>query len=233
VYDIIYTKTFDIPEDFFVAKKHLFFVRHGKTEWNGQYRFQGRSDVPLNEEGQKQAEALAVRIRTWKDACFFTSTLSRAAETARILSSGCRSERLEKREGLSEMSFGVWEGLSIFEAETADPDAFRKWKQSPFEHIPPGGEPYPEIMNRVSAVLDEALSSKEERIVLVSHGGIIRAALSILLGLSPSSVWKMKLSNCSVTAVESGKRGCSLVFLNDDLHTLLSSEILPDIPFPA
>ncbi len=219
-------------EDNFVTKKHLYFVRHGKTEWNGQYRFQGKSDIPLNDEGCAQAKKLALRIGGWKDARILSSTLSRAFTTAEILAASC-SGTVEPRAGLAEMGFGAWEGLSIFEAEATDPQKFREWKRNPFECTPPGGELFPDIRVRLSEVLDEALASESERLLLVSHGGIIRAALSLLLELSTESVWRMKLSNCSVTGVETGRRGNSLVFLNDEIHTLLPAEILPNIPFPA
>ena len=215
-----------------VTKKHIYFVRHGKTEWNGQYRFQGKSDIPLNDEGRAQANSLALRIGAWKDARILSSTLSRAFTTAEILAAACCGT-VEPCTGLSEMGFGVWEGLSIFDVEASDPQGFREWKRNPFECIPPGGELFSDIRVRLSEVLDEALASESERTLLVSHGGIIRAALSLLLELSTESVWRMKLSNCSVSGVETGKRGNSLIFLNDDIHTLLPAEILPNIPFPA
>lgn len=215
-----------------MTKKHVYFVRHGKTEWNGQYRFQGKSDIPLNEEGRRQARSLASRLGGWSGARMLTSPLSRAFETSAILAAVCGTVS-ETREGLSEMGFGVWEGLSIFETESSDPHAFREWKRNPFHFVPPGGECFPEIRRRLLPVLEEALSSDKERVLIVSHGGIIRAALSLLLDLSQESVWRMKLSNCSVTAVESGKRGNSLVFLNDDIHTVLPAAILPNLPFPS
>ncbi|NCC58112.1 MAG: histidine phosphatase family protein [Synergistales bacterium] len=221
-----------ITEALYVTKKHLYFVRHGKTEWNGQYRFQGKSDIPLNEEGRLQAQSLASRLGGWSGVRILTSPLSRALETSDIIAEACGAVS-ERQEGLSEMGFGSWEGLSIFETESSDPNAFRDWKHNPFQFIPPGGECFPEIQNRLLPVLDEALSSVQERIFIVSHGGIIRAALSLLLDLSQESVWRMKLSNCSVTAVESGKRGKSLVFLNDDIHTVLPAAILPNLPFPS
>ena len=215
-----------------MTKKHLYFVRHGKTEWNGQYRFQGKSDIPLNEEGRLQAQSLASRLGGWSGVRMLTSPLTRALETSDIIASACGAVS-ERKEGLSEIGFGAWEGLSIFETESSDPHAFREWKRNPFHFVPPGGECFPEIQNRLLPVLQEALSSVQERILVVSHGGIIRAALSLLLDLSQESVWRMKLSNCSVTAVESGKHGTSLVFLNDDIHTVLPAAILPNLPFPS
>ena len=230
--DIIYSTNAHIVEASYVTKKHLFFVRHGKTEWNGQYRFQGKSDIPLNEEGRLQAQSLASRLSGWSGVRILTSPLSRALETSAIIAAACGAVA-EPQEGLSEMGFGAWEGRSIFETETSDPQAFREWKNNPFKFVPPGGEGFPEIQCRLLPVLDEALSSVQERILLISHGGIIRAALSLLLDLSQESVWRMKLSNCSVTAVESGKRGKSLLFLNDDIHTVLPAVFLPNLPFPS
>lgn len=216
----------------YVTKKRLYFVRHGKTEWNGQYRFQGKSDIPLDEEGRRQAHSLASRLGDWSGARMLASPLTRAFETSALLAAACGVVP-EPREGLSEMGFGVWEGLSIFEIESSDPHAFREWKRNPFKFVPQGGECFPEIRRRLLPVLEEAISFDKERVLIVSHGGIIRAALSLLLDLSQESVWRMKISNCSVTAVESAKRGASLVFLNDDIHTVLPAAILPNLPFPS
>lgn len=213
-----------------MAKRHIFFVRHGSTDWNNALRFQGRSDIPLNDEGRAQARRLALRSGGWRDARLFCSALSRARETADILSASCGCE-VVPRDGLLEMGFGDWEGHSMLELEKRDPEAFREWRRSPFERTPPGGESFAEIRSRLLPVLEEASACDEERVVIVSHGGVIRAALAILVGMSLDSTWRVKLSNCSVTAVESGSRGFSLVFLNDCLHLDVAEEILPKIAF--
>ena len=70
-----------------MPRKRFLLVRHGKTEWNGLSRFQGKSDIPLDDEGKCQAELLAARLKGWEPSGIFSSPLSRARETAEIIAS--------------------------------------------------------------------------------------------------------------------------------------------------
>lgn len=216
-----------------MPRKRILLVRHGKTEWNGLSRFQGKSDIPLNDEGKCQAELLAARLEGWEPAAVFSSPLSRARETAEIIASRNPGVSPVLRENLAEMGFGTWESRSLHEIESADPESFCRWKESPFECPPPGGESYNSVKSRVRSALDEILSEDGDRTVAVSHGGILRMMLVLLLDLPPRQVWRMKISNCSATGIDVGKRGASLAFLNDDLHTRMSGSDLKKLPFPV
>ncbi len=216
-----------------MSRKRILFVRHGKTDWNGQFRFQGKSDIPLNEEGRRQAERLALRLLGGADFRIFSSPLARAAETAEIIAAPRQNCGIQLREGLSEMCFGNWESRTLREIEAENPEEFRRWRDDPFTSVPPGGELFSAVLPRVTAVLDEVRSLEESRVVVVSHGGIIRAALVALLDIPPSAAWRMKISNASLTGVDLGRGGPSLSFLNDELHTFLSEEEIGKICFPA
>lgn len=216
-----------------MPRKRFLLVRHGKTEWNGLSRFQGKSDIPLDDEGKCQAELLAARLKGWEPSGIFSSPLSRARETAEIIAS--RNPRVSPvlREELSEMGFGTWEGRSLHEIESADPDSFRRWIDSPFEYPPPGGESLDSVKSRVKRALDGIFPMDGDRVVVVSHGGILRVMLVLLLDLPPRQVWRMKIANCSVTGIDVGKRGASLAFLNDDLHTRMSGGEPEKLFFPV
>ena len=216
-----------------MPKKSILFIRHGKTDWNSQFRFQGRNDIPLNEEGRRQAERLALRLLGETDFTIFSSPLARAAETAEIIAAPRQKCRIQLREGLSEMCFGNWESRTLREIEAESPEEFRRWMDDPFTSVPPGGELFSDVLPRVTAVLDEIRSLEESRIIVVSHGGIIRAALVALLDIPPSAAWRMKISNASLTGVDLGRSGPSLSFLNDELHTSLSEEDIKKIFFSA
>lgn len=220
-------------EDLTVSKKRILFVRHGKTEWNGQSRFQGKTDVPLDGEGMEQASRLASRLEGWGPFQIVSSPLLRAWQTAETIASRYGETVPQKMECLSEMGFGAWEGRSILEIESGDPEAFRLWKRNPFENIPPGGESFQNVSRRVGEFLESLLAREGDRFVVVSHGGIIRAALVLLLGLPLGAVWRMKISNCSVTGVDAGKKGASLIFLNDEIHILLPPEAARSFPFSS
>lgn len=216
-----------------MSRKRILLVRHGKTEWNGLSRFQGKSDIPLNEEGRRQAGLLSARLEGWNPSVLFSSPLSRARETAGLLASGNSGLSPVLLDELSEMSFGLWEGRSIHEIESGTPESFLKWKASPFEFPPPGGEDFSSVEPRVRAVLEKIFSSDGDRIIVVSHGGILRAMLALLLDLPLRPVWRIKIANCSISGIDVGKKGASLAFLNDDLHTRLSGAESKKLLLPA
>ena len=216
-----------------MSKRLIFFIRHGRTDWNDSSRFQGRTDVPLNDAGRAQAASLAARMRDWRGTVLYSSTMSRAFETAQILSANCGG-LIEPREGLVEMGFGDWEGRTFMELEKSATEHFHSWRANPFGNVPQGGETFEAIRARLKPVLDEVLREDAARVAVVSHGGVIRAALCMLLNLSGETAWRMRLGNCSVTGIEKGRRGISLLFLNDGVHTLVGGDgeaFLPSIPF--
>ncbi|NLB84371.1 MAG: histidine phosphatase family protein [Synergistaceae bacterium] len=216
-----------------MSKKLILFVRHGKTDWNGQFRFQGKSDIPLNDEGRMQARKLSLRLLAEKDFRIFSSPMARAVETADIIAASRSECDIQLREGLAEMGFGSWEGRTLHEIEADNPEELRQWREDPFTSAPSGGELFSALLPRVTDVLDEIRSLEDSRIVVVSHGGIIRAALVALLNIPPAASWRMKISNASLTGVDLGRSRTSLSFLNDELHSLLSEEEIKKIFFSA
>lgn len=215
-----------------MVKKRIYLVRHGVTEWNRQARFQGRSDVPLSDEGRRQAGFVARRFQGAGPFQVHTSPLVRAYETAVILCSLQPGVTPQVHDGLSEMCFGDWEGRVVSEIRSSDPEIYSQWRLDPFGSVPPGGETFSELHTRVRGVLDTILENGRPTDVIVSHGGIVRVALAALLNLPPSAMWRMRVGNCSVSCVElSEEWGPSLVFLNDELHVLTSW--CEALPFPS
>lgn len=200
-----------------VRKRRIVLIRHGQTEWNQRYCFQGRTDVPLNDEGLLQAERLAVRLAAWPIGVVYSSPLQRALVTAQTLAKphGLVPVILED---LVEVGFGAWEGCSIRGMKKEQQEAFQAWMGDPFFNMPPGAETWESIRNRVARAVETMLSGPEERIAVVSHGGIIRALFAVMLGLDPHTVWRLRVFNCSISGVEVGIDGPGLVFSNDDLH---------------
>ena len=198
-------------------KRRIVLVRHGQTDWNLRYCFQGQTDVPLNAEGLAQAERLAERFAQWPAEVVYSSPLQRALSTAQALAKPRRLCTVVL-EGLKEINFGAWEGRSILGMEREERGAFRTWMYDPFFNMPPGAETWEAIRDRVERALELILMDPHERIAVVTHGGIIRALFAVLLGLDPHTVWRLKVFNCSLSGVEIGSDGPALVFSNDDLH---------------
>lgn len=147
----------------------LYLVRHGETEWNRARRIQGLTDIPLNDTGREQARVTGTLLRRRPITRVVASPLVRARETAEIIARELGLPAPELREALVERNYGEAEGLSFHEVDTRFP-----------EGVPvPGRESRPEVAARVVPVLQQlAAEYPGEAIVVVSHGGAIRAALT-------------------------------------------------------
>lgn len=207
--------------------RRLLLARHGQTEWNSVTRYQGKTDVPLNETGRLQAARLAARLCFWEPEKMFTSPLLRARETAGIVwerLQGSEPPPLSVLPELAEIDFGDWEGLTIPEIESRHGMLFSQWREDPSQVVPPGGESFPQVLERVGRALDRILQGPEERILVVGHGGIMRAILVRLLGVPASLVWRMRMDNCCLLGIDFWKDRAMLAFVNDFLHLLVEGE---------
>lgn len=197
--------------------KQILLLRHGQTAWNTEYRYQGRTDVALNDKGCHQARLTAPRIAAWNPDGVWVSPLQRAKTTA-LLASGWDEDRLIITDKLSEIQFGCWEGMLRDEVERQWGNDFYRWGQDPESYTPDGGESYLEVRHRVGQLLQEVVASPCSRCLLVAHGGSLRALLSVALDLPSCAAWRFRLSNCSLTGLELWRGNVWLSFLNDYLH---------------
>ena len=117
----------------------LFLVRHGATDLTAEDRFSGAEGVELSEQGRAQAERLGLRLRAEGIAAVYSSPLSRAMDTARIVSKGWAATPIAI-DGLREISHGHWEGLQRKEVEARFAAEYAMWEQDPFTCAPSGGE---------------------------------------------------------------------------------------------
>ena len=180
----------------------LLLARHGQSVSNAVRRFQGAQDVALSELGARQAEALGQAIRRLPIAAVYTSPLERARRTAEIAAAGL-GVPLTPVDDLRELSLGDWEGRTVEEIRALPGDPYEQWVRDPVACLPPGGEPLPEVQARVvSAMADIAAAHPNgQQVLVVCHGGVISAYLAHCLGLPLSSIWRLTLSNGSITEV--------------------------------
>jgi glucosyl-3-phosphoglycerate phosphatase len=170
--------------------------RHGQTIWNVERRFQGQTDIPLDETGEAQAEYAARRLATLRPDAIFSSDLTRAASTAAPLArlTGL-SVTLDK--DLRERSGGDWEGLTDEVIAERYPAERASWN-------PPNGEPTAAVADRVRASLARiaATLAEGQLAVVVSHGAALRLGMERLLGLPEEAFGALgPLSNCSWSVV--------------------------------
>ena len=170
--------------------------RHGQTIWNAESRFQGQTDIPLDETGEAQAEHSARRLATLRPDAIISSDLIRASGTAAPLArlTGL-TVRLDK--DLRERSGGSWEGLTDKEIATRYPAERATWD-------PPDGESTTAVADRVGVALRRIADSlgDDSLAVVVSHGAALRLGMARLLGLTEEVFSVLgPLSNCSWSVV--------------------------------
>jgi broad specificity phosphatase PhoE len=159
----------------------LLLARHGETDWNRARRWQGHADRPLTDRGRAQAAALGDRLADIALDAVYSSDLRRARETAEAVALPHGLDVIELPE-LREVDVGSWEGLTRDEAEAKFPDGFRRWLAggTGWED----GETYAEMSRRVLADVERIATDHEGgRILIVSHGGPIRAIHGAALGM--------------------------------------------------
>jgi broad specificity phosphatase PhoE len=174
----------------------LVLWRHGRTAWNAERRFQGHSDVPLDQTGQAQARDAAPYLAAMHPAAIFSSDLARATGTASYLA-GLTGLPVQLDKDLRERGGGAWEGLTDAEIRAGYPEAYATF-------IAPDGEPVESVADRVGAAFERIADGLEEArplAVLVSHGAAINLGMSRLLGLPERVRVLGPLGNCSWSVV--------------------------------
>ena len=180
----------------------LLLARHGQSVSNAVRRFQGHQDVALSDLGLRQAAALGQALRHRRLAAVYTSPLQRARRTAEIAVEGLDVAVTEMHE-LRELSLGEWEGLTVEEISGRPGDPYTQWVRDPVSCLPPGGEPLAEVQGRVVRAMEQiaAAHPNGQEALVVCHGGVISAYLAHCLGLPLSSIWRLTLSNGSISEV--------------------------------
>ena len=160
----------------------ILLARHGETDWNRDNRFQGHADPPLNAAGREQARALAAALAAEPLTAVYTSPLRRAAETAEMVAAG-HGLPAHADEALREIDVGSWEGFTRAELEARSPVAVARW-DAHGERGWEGGESHQEMLARVrDSVRSIAERHDGEKVLVVAHGGPIRALKALAAGL--------------------------------------------------
>lgn len=159
--------------------KNLYLVRHGETDWNRDKRFQGQTDIPLNELGREQAQLLNSKLEELKIEIAVSSNLTRAYETAQIATKNLKIP-ITQDPRFRETNIGEAEGLTYDELnEKFGLEGLEKWRsydERDLDFRYPQGESKRELMYRVrTALLDVAQTSSHQNIAIFAHGMVMRA----------------------------------------------------------
>ena len=178
----------------------LVLVRRGETDWNCERRLQGGQDIPLNALGREQATEAAGRLKALEPGFagldYICSPMGRARETMDILRRdldlAAGAYRVDDR--LKELTFGAWEGFTWRDIRKAEREQAHLRERDKWGFVPPGGESYRMLAERVRPVL----AGLERETVIVSHGGVARAILALVGAVAPQKaalveIWQGKL----------------------------------------
>ena len=179
-----------------------YLVRHGETLWNAEGRLQGQTDSPLSDAGRSQAKRVGDSLSTMSFDAMYSSDLGRTIETTEIVIRGL-DLTIRKSVELREKSYGDWEGMRDTDVEKQFAESYKRLQSEDAEFAPPNGESDLDLVTRVGAFADRAMDahSEDDNILIVAHGGTIRAMVAHLIGVHAAHMWRLVLSNCSISTV--------------------------------
>ncbi|KRM12542.1 phosphoglycerate mutase [Paucilactobacillus suebicus DSM 5007 = KCTC 3549] len=200
----------------------LYFVRHGKTKWNLESRYQGmHGDSPLLDESYQEIKLLAKSLSGVPFAHIYASPIKRARDTANYLRSQLRkSIPLSLVSGISEFDLGKMEGMLFNDVKQQFPTAFDAFRNHPdrYDADEIQGESFEQVMFRFKNAVDEIVQANqgEKNVIIVSHGAAMNAGINGLLGVSIEHLRdRGGLSNTSTTIIDADQNGYHLVKWNE------------------
>jgi len=196
----------------------IYLVRHGQTAWNKEEIFRGRTDVPLDETGLKQAELAGGYFKGIKIHGIYSSPLARAWETAQKIAH-FHNLKVQPLQGILDMSFGKWEGQSHQDIQKNDKEAYRMWKEEPHLVRLPGGESLDDVRVRAMAALEEVIRNHSGKtLVLVSHRVVNKALICGILGLDNSHFWQITQDTTAINLIQYRNGKYILSLMNETCH---------------
>jgi len=180
----------------------LYLIRHGQTDWNTVYRMQGQTDVALNATGVEQSKQLAVRLKDGRLSKLYTSPLSRALMTGKIIGDRLKLECVTVPE-LMEFNFGVWQGMTYDEIKQKYQEQWHAWLQESWKVKIPGAENFKEGMTRIVNTINRIVDENNDNIAIVTHGTSIEFYINYIQGKAMKEIKMEQLvgKNGSITKV--------------------------------
>ena len=180
----------------------IYLIRHGETDSNLGHKFQGQMDLPLNGTGLAQAQKMAAYMAEKKIDAIYSSSMLRALMTTSKLAMA-KNLPYRSLDLLKEISFGDWEGLEYNDIQARWPQEMYNFLHCPSKWQPPHGENFAAAMERCRLAFEQIFAEQgyDKNIAIVSHGGIIRLQLCLVLGIPLDNLWKLRVYNVSVSTL--------------------------------
>jgi broad specificity phosphatase PhoE len=183
-------------------------VRHGETAWNVEERIQGWTDVPLHDVGRREASLTAARLAEFRFVAAYSSDMERTQETARIILDAQDSggPALQTDAALREISFGAYEGMTWEQMREREPRMADREVVRHLDFTPEDGESFRQLLERTGAFATTFRQRHAaDDVLVVAHGGSLRALTVRLLGLPDEMVWQLRgLHSASISIVSQG-----------------------------
>jgi len=181
----------------------ILLIRHGETAWNAVRRLQGHTDIPLNEEGERQAEALARSLAGEPLDAIISSDLGRAMQTAQAVAARHPQVPLHTDSGLRERGYGAFEGLLYTEIAERYPVEFAEWQARDVDAVMPSANRVAESFRQFYQRCQDGIAHWAERypmqsILIVAHGGVLECAYRAARGLSIDGPRDFQIKNASI-----------------------------------
>jgi alpha-ribazole phosphatase len=198
----------------------LILIRHGETEDSRAARYSGQRDTPLTLLGEAQHARVRAHLAGEEVGRVVCSDLQRCRHLAGLLAAD-HGPAAEPLAALREASFGAWEGLTYAEALEADRPAMVAFNRDQLEVAPPGGETLAGVAARAGACLATLLREHRRRpdaLIVVSHGGTLRALLCGLLEIPLRRHWTLRSDHAALSVLDIYPQGPVVAVLNDTCH---------------
>ncbi len=205
----------------------ILLVRHGETEWNRLHRFQGRSNIPLNQKGNDQARALALALKDESITAIYSSPLERAMETAVHIQQFHQISPLIQEPAFMEMNLGEFEGMEGRRWKD-EYQVFRKaWEQKPAALAMPGGESLQDVQERAVGALVRICKPYEsgDTLVICSHNFVIVSVLCFASGVALDQFRQLRQDTAAINILYKENDEFQVERVNDCSH--LTRDELP------
>ena len=197
----------------------FYLLRHGETEWNKLGKFQGLTDVSLNERGLSQARDSARAALSWQPSTLYASSLTRTVQVAEEIRRATGLPMVSDP-GLRELSLGDLEGVTGAEMRAGWPEVYENWRSNPADVAMPNGESLTQLQERAWKVIQEIehAHAEDSGVVVVSHNFTIRTIICAILDIPLYNFHRMSLGLGALCTFDSDGNGRRLVTYNCNSH---------------
>ena len=215
----------------------ILLIRHGETAWNRERRMQGHIDIPLNDEGQRQARALGAALAAERPDAIWSSDLQRARQTAQAIAD-YHDLSVQVSESLRERCYGAFEGMTYQEIGERYAEAMKQWKARNLHARFPSGEREAETLHEfhhrcIAAVNAIAHQYQDGKIVIVAHGGVLDCLYRAATGMALEAERHFGIVNAAINRLRWNADNFTLLQWADDAHLTVAGLDEIDRTHPA